>query len=129
MLLLEPDVALRQVLTEALAELGLEVLPVEARKQALELLLADPDLDLMLVDLVGESAGGKPLLSFVDEQPELAAIPVVVMTDGVAPMSVPPDAASIVKPFGIDALRAAVFEAMGRSPQRIAAEPHHRVDT
>jgi CheY-like chemotaxis protein len=127
-LLLERDPALRQVLSEALAELALDVLSVEARKQALDLLLADPDPDLMLVDLVDETAGGELLLSFVDEQPELANIPVVIMTDGVGPSSLPAHAACLVKPFGIDALRAAVLGAMVRPSQRIAAEPHHPVE-
>src|SRR5690242_6456620 len=85
-LLVERNGALRQVLVEALEELGFDVVAAGGRKQALDALLSDDDPDLLLVDLVDDAAGGERLLSFVDDHEHLAAIPVIAMTDGAEPV-------------------------------------------
>jgi CheY-like chemotaxis protein len=121
--LLERNTALRQLLGEALADLGFEVVPVAARKQALDHLLDAPDPDLLLVDVVDEAGGGEALLSFVAEQPELASIPIVVLTDGAEPEASQPHAVRLAKPFGVDALGTAVHEALARRPQRRQGTP------
>jgi CheY-like chemotaxis protein len=118
----ERNGALRQVLVEALDELGFDVVAAGSRKQALDALLHADDPDLLLVDLVDDAAGGERLLSFVGEHEQLAAIPVIVMTDGAEPVE---HAAAdvLVKPFGIEELRAAALGALGAAGG--AAEPPH----
>jgi CheY-like chemotaxis protein len=125
-MLLEGNAAVRQVVGEALMECGFHVLPVETRTQALDQLLDDPDPDLLLVDVVDDPAGGEALLAFVAEQPELARIPLIVMTDGGEPMGVAAHAIHLAKPFDVEALATALLEAMaGRSEQLGTEPPRH----
>jgi DNA-binding NtrC family response regulator len=124
-MLLEGSAALREILGEALSELGFEVRPAEARRQALEHLLDDPDPDLLVVDVVDETTEGEALLSFVVDQPELARIPFIVMTDGSEPTGPAAHAVRLAKPFDLDALRLAVLEAMTHRAERSSGpEPH-----
>lgn|GEM_PF-3368141 len=110
-LLLEHDDALRQLFVDALTHLGWAALAGKGRKEMLDLLLQEPDPDLIVVDLVDRQSGGNALLCFLGEQPETARIPLVVMTDG-DPAKAPPGAAWLSKPFGLEELQAAVEQAM-----------------
>jgi CheY-like chemotaxis protein len=122
-MLLEGNAAVRQIVGEALGDLGFEVLPVETRRQALDHLLDDPDPDLLLVDVVDDSAGGEALLAFVAEQPELARIPLIVMTDGAGPVGVAAHAIHLAKPFDVEALGTAVVEALAVRGEQPGTEP------
>ncbi len=123
-MLLEGNAALSEILAEALSEIGFEVVVAEACKEALDHLLEEPDPDLLVIDLVDEAAGGEALLSFVADQPELARIPRVIMTDGGEPLPSAAHAAHLVKPFYIDALAIAVRDAMTYAG-RPGTTPHY----
>jgi DNA-binding NtrC family response regulator len=122
-LLLEGNSAVREIVSEALSELGFDVVAAEARRDALDHLLDDPDPDMIVIDLVGDAAGGEAFLSFVAEHQELASIPLIVMTDGAEPPRTAAQAVALVKPFDADALARAVRQAMaGRATP--AESPH-----
>ena len=60
------------------------------------------------------------------EQPGLARIPLIVMTDGAEPVGVAAHAIHLAKPFDVEALGAAVLEAMsGRGEQPGTRPPQH----
>ena len=118
--LLERNSGLRDILAEALGDLGFEVSSGSSRWEALELLLENPDPDLLVLDLVDEASGGRALLAFLAEQPETARIPVVIMTEGAAPRGERARGVSLVKPFGIEELLAATHQAMSG----VAPPPH-----
>jgi len=111
-LLIERNSALRQVFTEALLELDFEVTAVEGRKDALDAVLrAFSGLDVFVVDLVDPASEGGAFLALLAGQPATFGVPVVVMTDGSGASGVPEQAASLVKPFGFEELRAAIEQA------------------
>lgn len=113
-LLLERNVGLRALLVEALAELGFDVAAGGSRQEALELLLAGPAPDLLVIDLVDEGSGGRALLAFLGEQPETARIPAIVMTDA-EPRGRTGRCTPLLKPFGFEELRAAATQALAGS--------------
>lgn len=115
-LLVERNPALSQLFDEALAELGFQVFAAEGRRQALDVLLEEPQVDLLLVDLVDPAAEGAALLGFLAEQRATARIPVVVMTDGEPPAGLVGRAVRLAKPFGLEELRFATEEALGGRP-------------
>jgi DNA-binding NtrC family response regulator len=120
------NAAVRQIVGEARMDLGFHVPPAETRRQALDQLLDAPDTDLLLVDVLDDAAGGEALLAFVADQPELARIPLIVMTDGAAPMGVAAHAIQLAKPFDVEALGTAVLDAMaGRGEQPGTEPPRH----
>lgn len=109
--LLEQDDALRQLLVDAMTYLGCEVLAGKGRRQVLDLLLQEPDPHLIVVDLVEPQSGGSALISFLGAQPETASIPLILMTD--CPRAdAPPSAVRLSKPFGVEELQAALWEAL-----------------
>lgn len=110
-LLLEHDDALRQLFVDALTHLGCEVVAAPRRKQALELLLHEPEPDLIIVDVVDPRSEGTALLSFLGQEPESAGIPLILMTDGNLPELIP-GAVRLSKPFGLEELEAALRESM-----------------
>lgn len=123
-LVLEPNDALRQVLAEALRELGFEVFASEARKQGLlQFLLSHPDVDLVMVDLVDSAADGEPFGSSLAALAEAASIPLIWMTDGTRPRTFAPGAVCLAKPFDLEELLAAVRASM------LDATPRSRAST
>ncbi len=126
-LLLEREEALREVLAEVLRDLGFEVLASEGRKQALALLLEYPGVDLAVVDLVDEPAGGEALVALLGELPPTASLPLIVMTDG-EHATAPTRAIQLAKPFGLEELVSAVRSSFGGAEQpsgRRDADPPH----
>ncbi len=115
-LLLEGENALRHALTDALDELGFDVLASEDRKAALAELLRHPDVELAVVDLVDAAADGEAVVSFLRDVPETASVPLIVMTDG-AWAAAPSRAVRLAKPFGLDQLISAV-RSCERDPHR-----------
>jgi DNA-binding response OmpR family regulator len=104
-LLVEDDLDVRDLLQDYLEDRGFEVIPAGTGKQALDFLTtqgARPP-DIVILDLMMPLVNGWQVLEQMRGDPELARIPVVVLT---AATSDKPTGADIVvrKPFQPDAL-------------------------
>lgn len=122
----EPNSALRQLLVEALGELGFEVIASEGRTEALQSLSRDPDFDLVMVDLVDRAAAGEAFVSALAALSDAASIPLIFMTDGGSPAALPRRAVCLAKPFDLDELLAAVRASMraGAEAARAPRDAH-----
>lgn len=116
----------RELLSQVLVDLGYTVDTVGAARTALDVIHHGPRPKLVLVDLWMPGMGGNDFLTALraDPDPELARIPVVIMTadsEGVAELLAPtPPDFLLEKPFGLRELRRVVvrFCGQGATPHR-----------
>jgi CheY-like chemotaxis protein len=78
------------------------------------MLAVNRDVNLLLTDIMMPFMNGWTLIDAVRSDPELADLPIVVMTAGLTPSTLPPDLRLLSKPFGIDALVRAVQDQCAR---------------
>lgn len=109
-LILEDDEDVRDALSEALAEAGLEVAVACDGVEGLERLRAGPRPDVILLDLRMPRLGGEAFLKALRADPVHEHVPVITMTAGLAV----PDAedevvAHLRKPFDVDDLLGVVL--------------------
>jgi two-component system response regulator CpxR len=104
-LLVEDDLAIRDVLQDQLEEEGHDVVPATNGRQAIEYLTLDASShpDLIILDLMTPIVTGWQVLERLRGDPELARIPVIVVT---ATSGDKPGGAMALlrKPFHLDAL-------------------------
>jgi CheY-like chemotaxis protein len=99
-LLAEDDLPIRDALQDLLEEQGFDVVPADHGRQALEYLATNRP-DLVILDLMMPLVTGWQVLETVRNQPELANVPVLVMT--AAARHKPAGATELLrKPFGVD---------------------------
>jgi CheY-like chemotaxis protein len=81
-LLVEDDLDIRDVVQEVLEEQGHDVVPARTGRQALEFLALDAQSppDLVILDLMMPIMTGWQVLETIRRTPQLADIPVVVVT-------------------------------------------------
>jgi CheY-like chemotaxis protein len=81
-LLVEDDLDIRDVVQEVLEEQGHDVVPARTGRQALEFLALDSQSppDLVILDLMMPIMTGWQVLETIRRTPQLADIPVVVVT-------------------------------------------------
>jgi CheY-like chemotaxis protein len=104
-LLAEDDLDIRDVLQDALEEIGCDVIPARTGKQALDFLANDPRSppDIVILDLMMPLVTGWQVLEVIQRDPALAKIPVVILT--AATQDRPSGVAALLsKPFRIETL-------------------------
>ena len=107
-LLLEDDPATREGLCTLLEDAGYTVVPAADGQQAINLLADGLHVDLLLVDLVTPRVSGAQVLRYVQEDPTLREVPVIVTT-GIARTDVHVTADVVFeKPYDVLALLQAV---------------------
>ena len=119
-LLVEDDLDIRDVVQEVLEEQGHDVVPARTGRQALDFLALDSQSppDLVILDLMMPIMTGWQVLETIRRSPQLADIPVVVVT--AATQDRPLGAQAFLrKPFDIRDL----LETIRRLPARIARKP------
>ncbi len=79
-LLVEDDLALRNVLSELLETAGYRALAAGNGFEAVDLLRHEPRPDLILLDLMMPVMNGWAFLKYRNEHPVLSSVPVVVTT-------------------------------------------------
>jgi two-component system cell cycle response regulator len=107
-LVVDDEAPLRAVLSEAFAELGYRVLAAANGREALAL-LAQESVQLVLSDVMMPVMTGVELCQAVKALPELAKVPVILVTAAGRAAAEQAGADAVLdKPFGIDALEALV---------------------
>lgn len=120
-LVVDDDEMVRNVAARLLTQGGYEILQASSGYQALALTDRDsPAIDLLLTDVLMPGMSGVELAQKLRER--LPGLPVVFMTgyatEMLAKQGLHPDAGSfIAKPFGTEALRKAIREALEARPQ------------
>jgi two-component system, chemotaxis family, chemotaxis protein CheY len=116
-LVVDDDDAIRLVVCDLLSLHGCRVVEACNGAEALEVLAADRSIDVILLDLMMPVLDGRATLERLQNDLELAAIPVVVMTaSSPFPAQLPPSRV-LAKPFSVDAL----LEVVQRlAPARVA---------
>jgi CheY-like chemotaxis protein len=120
LLVVEDDPDVRIAMAEALSELGYEVGLAANGVEAFEQLRSGPRPGLILLDLMMPIMDGWTFLGLQRLDPELAAIPVVILSASVPPGTSVSDLAAqalLEKPFGLDRL----VETLGRVPAQAPA--------
>lgn len=108
-LLVEDDAAIRETVSECLSSEGYRVDAAEHGADALARLTRGERPALVLLDLVMPVMNGAELVARVRAEPALAGLPVLLMTAAItAPAALPQVDATLVKPFDLDDLLAAV---------------------
>jgi CheY-like chemotaxis protein len=102
-LVVDDDAEIRETLTQLLQQEGYTVLRAENGVQALEQLRAGHP-DVMLLDLMMPVMSGWELLELLQENADLARIPVIV----VSAMSAPGACEHLAKPIDLDRLLSTV---------------------
>lgn len=107
-LLLEDDAATRDGLCMLLEDAGYTVVPAADGQRAINLLADGLRVDLLLVDLRTPRVSGAQVLRYVQEDPALREVPVIVTT-GMTPADVHVTADLVFeKPYDVMALLDAV---------------------
>jgi two-component system response regulator CpxR len=104
-LLVEDDLDIRDLLQDYLEEQGYDIVPAGTGKQAIDFLVLDPQSppDLVILDLMMPIMTGWQVLERVRQEPQLAELPIVVLT--AAARDKPPGAAALFrKPFRLESL-------------------------
>jgi two-component system response regulator CpxR len=104
-LLVEDDLDIRDVLQDYLEEQGYDVVPAGTGKQAIDFLVMDPNSppDMLILDLMMPIMTGWQVLERIRQDPQLAEMPVVVLT--AAARDKPAGAAALLrKPFRLETL-------------------------
>jgi DNA-binding response OmpR family regulator len=104
-LLVEDDLDVRDLLQDYLESKGFDVIPAGTGKQALDFLMLDGGSppDIVILDLMMPLVTGWQVLEHMRGHPQLARVPVVVLT--AATSDKPHGASALVrKPFHPDAL-------------------------
>ena len=79
-LIAEDEDALRALITRALSDSGHEVVTATDGQQAMNLLVGGLVPSLLIVDIGMPNVGGEELLKYVQSDPDLRHIPVLVVT-------------------------------------------------
>lgn len=119
-LVVDDDVDLRETLCDALEQAGHRTLAARHGEEALAILRGNPSVDMLILDLMMPIMNGWELRERMLADPELAQIPVIVMT-AAANLSKTPivSDALLAKPIGL----AKVLEVIARLGARSGVAP------
>lgn len=104
MLVVDDDLAIREVVSEVLLDEGYEVTCAADGAQAMEAMRRAPRPDLVLLDLMMPVMSGWEVLEQVHDDSELSRVPIVV----VSAMTAPGGHEHLSKPIDLDRLLATV---------------------
>ncbi len=104
MLVVDDDLAIREVVSEVLRDEGYDVTCAADGAQAMDALRRAPQPDLMLLDLMMPVMSGWEVLEQVQENSDLRKVPIVV----VSAMTAPGGHEHLAKPIDLDRLLATV---------------------
>jgi CheY-like chemotaxis protein len=111
----EPTIA--DLLMELLRDEGYETMAATDGLMALEALQAGPPVDVVITDAMMPRCGGVELVQRMREQPQLRAIPVIVLSAGMRPVLDGLGATRFLpKPFELTALLGCISEAFSDAP-------------
>ena len=79
-LIVEDDVATLDGLAEFLSQFGYRIVPASDGQQAMNLLVGGLDPGLLIVDIAMPHLAGDELLKYVQSDPSLRLVPVIVIT-------------------------------------------------
>ena len=120
-LVVDDDADFLHTVCEVLEEEGYRVERASNGRAALDRLLAGPLPDLVLTDLVMPALDGWQLVTALKEHPELAGIPVVVMSGGHRALtSAPVSAGYVDKPINPARLLETLAAALARKDRRVS---------
>ena len=113
-LLVEDDLALRDILQDILEEEGYDVVPAADGRQALEYLRTTSGRDeapaLMILDLMMPLVSGWEVLDAMEADPRLQVPVIVVSADGTKPEDISTGTVFLHKPFNLEELLETVHE-------------------
>ncbi len=121
-LLVEDDRAIRDSLHDLLLDEGYAVTPAKSVEEALDVLARERCPCLILLDLMMPRMDGRTMLATLKSDPDLARIPVIVMT-AARVFEAPGAAAVLRKPFHVDAILELVEQFCGRPTRALADAP------
>lgn len=104
MLVVDDDLAIREVVSEVLRDEGYDVTCAADGVQAMDALRRAPQPDLMLLDLMMPVMSGWEVLEQVQENSDLRKVPIVI----VSAMTAPGGHEHLAKPIDLDRLLATV---------------------
>jgi len=113
-LLADDDVSALDGLREFLTQFGYDVLAVGDGQEAMNLLVAGTVPSLLIVDLVMPHLAGSELLKYVQSDPELRQVPVLVVTGSPELLGHAVADAILAKPIDLIALLAHVRRLIAR---------------
>jgi CheY-like chemotaxis protein len=112
-LLVEDDLAIRDIVHDVLLQTGYDVVPATSGKQALDYLTTEPPPDLVILDLMLPLVSGWQVMETMRADERFCGTPVIVTTAVGADR--PAGAAAVLnKPFSARALLEAVAAAVNR---------------
>ena len=115
-LVVDDEPAIRELIVAVLEDEGYEAIGAGSGSRALEL-LPDERPDLVLMDIMMPEMDGREALRRMRERPDLASIPVVMMSAAFAPDRVGQRVAAFLpKPFDLDHLLETVARILDRHP-------------
>jgi CheY-like chemotaxis protein len=117
-LVVDDEYSIVETLAEVLAWEGYEVLTASNGAQALEVMRARP-VGVVLLDVMMPILGGPEVVDAMRTDPELRAVPVVLMTAAPSALvGIAIDSITVLrKPFQVNGLLSALREAAGRTPR------------
>jgi two-component system, cell cycle response regulator DivK len=107
-LVAEDDPATLEGLTEFLSEFGYAVVPARNGQQAMDRLLQGVTPSLVILDISMPEVGGEELSKYMQADPELRLVPVVVVTGSPDRIGRTASAAVLEKPLNLISLLALV---------------------
>ena len=118
-LVVEDEAGVRDMSVDALRELGYAVVEAEGPRQALRLLEAQPQIDLIFTDIVMPDMDGRELADAARAmRPDIKVVYTTGYARGTAIEDEVPDAAYLPKPFTLAALASKVRDVLDAPQQR-----------
>ena len=105
-LIVDDEPGIRESLEEYFQDEGFDVITANDGAQALERLASSPLPDVMVLDLRMPNLDGNAVYQYMQTDPRLAAVPVIVSTSD--PAAAPPGILIMKKPINLERLLLAV---------------------
>lgn len=121
-LIADDDAATREGLTELLSEFGYRVVAARDGQEAMNFLLSGPTPSLLIVDIAMPHLAGDELLRYVQGDPVLRFVPVLVVTGSPERVGRTVADAVLTKPLDLSPFLALVRRLTAR-PRRAARTP------
>jgi CheY-like chemotaxis protein len=105
-LIIDDELAIAMVLKELLSDEGYEIIVASNGVTGLQILETEPPPEIILMDLLMPGMGGREIVNVIRAKPDLAKIPIILLTGAMPNISdFPPEGSYqdiINKPFEIE---------------------------